>query len=248
MKFTLGLGLTIVLGLGLSSCFDPPEYSNTPEIEFENLVFKETPNLSDADSLILFIKFRDGDGNLGLQPNEVGCNEDQTICYNEKFYFTLVDGGEPVNYKVKRTMPELNLPDFVPPYSCTNWEVISDNPAPPQIPKVIDTVYFELNEDHHNIFVDFLVKQNDGSFEEFDFKTEFEYPGCATSFDGRFPILAKNSDLSLKNPVEGTLRYAMLSTGFKLQFSIKTLKLRIMIQDRLLNESNIIETPEFQFK
>ncbi|MEQ9413763.1 MAG: hypothetical protein RIF39_08025, partial [Cyclobacteriaceae bacterium] len=92
-------------------------------------------------------------------------------------------------------------------------------------------------------FVDFLVKQNDGSFQEFDWRTEF-----CTTYDGRFPILAKNSDLSLKNSIEGTLRYAMLSTGFKLQFSIKTLKLRIMIQDRLLNKSNVIETPEFQFK
>ena len=240
MKFTLGLGLVIVLGLGLSSCFDPPEYSNIPEIEFENLVFKETPDLSDADSLILFIKFRDGDGNLGLQPSEIGCNQDQTICYNEKFYFNFVDCGSPLNYEVKRTNPDLNLPDYVPPFDCTNWELVFDNSSAPQ---VIDTVYFELNPDHYNIFVDFLVKQNDGSFEEFDWRTEF-----CTTYDGRFPILAKNSDLSLNNSIEGTLRYAMLSTGFKLQFSIKTLKLRIQIQDRLLNKSNIIETPEFQFK
>ncbi|MFZ1806019.1 MAG: hypothetical protein WAU36_02290 [Cyclobacteriaceae bacterium] len=241
MKFTLGLGLAIVvLGLGLSSCFDPPEYSNTPEIEFENIVFKETPDLSDADSLILFIKFRDGDGNLGLQPSELGCNEDLSICYNEKFYFKLVEGDQAVNYAVKRANPDLDLPDYTPPFDCTNWELVFDNSSTPQ---VIDTVYFELNPDHYNIFLDFLVKQNDGSFQEFDWRTEF----CST-YDGRFPILAKNSDLSLNNPVEGTLRYAMLSTGFKLQFSIKTLKLRIQIQDRVLNKSNIIETPEFQFK
>lgn len=232
--------MVIVLGLGLFSCFDPPEYSNTPEIEFENIVFKETPNLSDNDSLILFIKFRDGDGDLGLRPNEVGCNQDQTICYNEKFYFTLVEGGETVNYEIKRTNPELNLPDYVPPFDCINWELLFDNSS---VPQVIDTVYFELNPDHYNIFVDFLVKQNDGSFQEFDWRTEF----CST-YDGRFPILAKNSDLSLNNPIEGTLKYAMLSTGFKLQFSIKTVKLRIQIQDRALNKSNIIETPEFQFK
>lgn len=237
--------MLIVLGLGLFSCFDPPEYSNTPEIEFENIVFKETSSLSESDSLILFIKFRDGDGDLGLNAErDNGCTivGSDTICYNEKFYFTLVDGGEPVNYKVKRTMPELNLPDFVPPYSCINWDVVREDGI------VTDTLYFELNENHYNIFIDFLVKQNDGTFEEFDFTTEFEYPGCATSFDGRFPILAKNSDLSLKNPVEGTLRYAMLSSVFKIQFSIKTVKLRIQIQDRALNKSNIIETPEFQFK
>lgn len=242
MKFTLGLGLSIVLGLGLYSCFDPPEYSNTPEIEFENLTFRETPDLSDADSLILYIKFKDGDGDLGLAPGEIGCvDEAQTICYNERFYYKLNSTGEQITYKDKRTNPDLaDLPDYVPPFNCINWELIFDNSTTPQ---VIDTVYFELNPDHYNIFIDFLVKQNDGSFQEFDWRTEF-----CTTYDGRFPILAKNSDLRLKNPVEGTLRYAMLSTGFKLQFSIKTLKLRIQIQDRLLNKSNIIETPEFQFK
>lgn len=238
--------MSIVLGLGLYSCFDPPEYSNTPEIEFENLTFRETPDLSDADSLILYIKFRDGDGDLGLDPEkDNGCVlvGSDTICYNERFYYTIVATGEQLNYKAKRTMPEFaDLPDFVTPYNCINWEVVKEN----EIAK--DTVYFELNENHYNIFIDFLVKQNDGSFKEFDFSTEFEYPGCATSYDGRFPILAKNSDLSLNNPIEGTLRYGMVSSAFKLQFSIKTLKLRIQIQDRLLNKSNIIETPEFQFK
>ena len=93
-----------------------------------------------------------------------------------------------------------------------------------------------------------MIKQNDGSFEVFDWRTEFEYPGCATSYDGRFPILAKNGDLSVQSPVEGTLKYGMVSSAFILQFSIKTLKLRVQIQDRLLNRSNVIETPEFQFK
>lgn len=246
MKFTWGLVLVGVIGLGLFSCFDPPEYSNTPEITFENLVFVETPSLSNADSLILYINFRDGDGDLGLDPEkDNGCKiiNGDTICYNERFYYTLTSTGQPLNYEAKRTIPELSfLPDFVTPYNCTNWEVTTDAGI------VQDTIYFDLNPDHYNIFIDFLVKQNDGSFSEFDFTTEFIYPNCATSFDGRFPILAKNSDLTLKNPIEGTLRYAMLSSAFKLQFSIKTLKLRIQIQDRLLNKSNTIETPEFQFK
>lgn len=231
----------IVLGLGLSSCFDPPEYSNTPEIEFENIAFKETPSSQDADSIILFIKFRDGDGDLGIAPNETAClDEEQTICFNEKFYFQLTSTGEQVTYKDKRENPDLNLPDYVPPFDCINWEIIKDDSSPPQ---PIDTVYFELNPNHNNIFIDFLVKQNDGSFQEFDWRTEL----CST-FDARFPIVAKNSDVSIGNSVEGTLRYAMKSTGFKLLFSIKTLKLRIQIQDRALNKSNIIETPEFQLK
>ena len=240
MKSTWGLVMLVVAGVGLYSCFDPPEYNLTPEIVFENLIFKETPDLSDADSLILFLQFKDGDGNLGLDANrDTGCvvYGSDTVCYNEKFYFTLIETGEPVNYKIKRTRPEFGLPDFVPPYTCINWEVVIENDI------VKDTLFFELNEDHYNIFVDFLVKQNDGSFQELDLRTEL-----CTTYDGRFPILAKNSDLSLLSPVEGTLKYAMVSSAFVLQFSIKTVKLRVQIQDRLLNKSNIIETPEFQFK
>lgn len=241
MKFIWGLGIVIVLGLSLFSCFDPPEYSVVPEIEFERLSFVET---SGVDSLILFIKFRDGDGNLGLDPSENGCYRigSDTVCYNEKFFY-VDENNNPINYKAKRTVPELSsLPDFEPPYSCINWEVVKENDV------VKDTLYFELNPDHYNIFIDFMIKQNDGSFEVFDWRTEFEYPGCATSYDGRFPILAKNGDLSVQSPVEGTLKYGMVSSAFILQFSIKTLKLRVQIQDRLLNRSNVIETPEFQFK
>ena len=244
MKFTWVLVVVIVSGFSMFSCFDPPEYSNTPEIAFENLVFKETPNLSEADSLILFIKFKDGDGDLGLRPSETGCylmNGD-TVCYNAKNFYININDGHFLNYEDKRTKPELGLPDFVQPFNCINWEVVKEDNI------VKDTLYFELNENHHNIFIDFLVKQNDGTFVEFDWTKEFSYPNCGISFDGRFPILAKNGDLSQKNPVEGTLRYSLKSTGFKLLFSIKTLKLRVQIQDRLLNKSNVIETPEFQFK
>lgn len=242
MKFTWGLGIVIVLGLGLFSCFDPPEYSLVPEIEFENLIFKNIADPNAVDSLLLFIKFRDGDGNLGLDPSERACYVigGDTVCYNEKFYY-VDDENNLINYKAKRTVPELSsLPDYVKPFDCINWELAFDDSP---VPQILDTLYFELNENHYNIFVDFLVKQNDGSFEEFDFRTEF-----CTTFDGRFPILAKNQDLSLQNPVEGTLKYSMVSPAFVLQFSIKTVKLRIQIQDRILNRSNVIETPEFQFK
>lgn len=236
----MGLCIVVVFGVGFTSCFDPPEYPVVPEIEFENIVFKDIPDPSEPDSLLLFIKFRDGDGNLGLEPNETGCylSGNDTICFNEKFFYRSVIDGRPLNYAEKRTNPDFaDLPDYVKPFDCINWEIVYDNAGLPT-----DTVYFELNPNHYNIFIDFLVKQADGSFEEFDWREEF-----CTTYDGRFPILAKDKNLSVAGPIEGTLRYAMLSTGFKFQFSIKTLKLRVQIQDRLLNKSNIIETPEFQF-
>lgn len=240
MRITLGFGVLLTLALGAVSCLDPPEYPLTPEIEFENIVFKDVADSSEPDSLLLFLKFRDGDGNLGLEPGENKCYlaGNDTICFNEKFYFISVINSTRLNYKVKRTNPDYDtLPDYEKPFDCLNWEIERNAQGEPT-----DTIYFQLNPNHYNIFVDFLEKQPDGSFTEFDWRKEF-----CTTFDGRFPILAKDKDLSVAGPIEGTLRYAMLSTGFKFQFSLKTVKLRVQIQDRLLNKSNIIETPEFQF-
>jgi hypothetical protein len=61
MKLFKGL-LFFVLIVCLGSCFNPPEFPIVPEIEFSKIEFVD----SDVDSLILTLKFRDGDGDLGL--------------------------------------------------------------------------------------------------------------------------------------------------------------------------------------
>ncbi len=115
----------------------------------------------------------------------------------------------------------------------------------PNYPKVyvlLDTFYCEVNPNFFNITVDFLVKQNDGSFEKFEWATEFcNYNSNAPepSFNGRFPMITKKS---------GTYKYPMLSHIFKPVFSGKTLKLRVQIFDRAFNASNVIETPEFTLR
>jgi hypothetical protein len=48
-----------------------------------------------------------------------------------------------------------------------------------------------------------------------------------------------------EGPLEGSLQYAMVTSGMKSIFSIKTLKLKVRIRDRNLNTSTPIETPEF---
>ena len=103
---------------------------------------------------------------------------------------------------------------------------------------VVDYFYIEENPFHYNFKVEFFVKQNDGSFTEYDFREQF----CET-YDGRFPQLTDNS-----RALEGEINYSMVSTGFLATFSIKTLKLRITVYDRALNKSNIIDTPEFRLE
>jgi hypothetical protein len=101
---------------------------------------------------------------------------------------------------------------------------------------VVDYFYIRENPFHYNFKVDFLIKNNDGSFTEFDFRKEF----CET-YDGRFPLISDDD-----RALEGIINYSMVSSGFFPTFSIKTMKLAITIYDKALNQSNTVETPEFR--
>ena len=66
MKLIKGLGLLSFLAVISGSCFDPPEFPVVPQIEFEKIEFVDSPTASEFDSLNLYIKFKDGDGDLGF--------------------------------------------------------------------------------------------------------------------------------------------------------------------------------------
>lgn len=70
MKGIRGLFLLCFLAISLSSCFDPPEFNDTPEISFDKIQFKEVEGAGTNDSLILYLHFKDGDGDLGLDPDD----------------------------------------------------------------------------------------------------------------------------------------------------------------------------------
>ena len=222
----------VVVAIFLASCADPPLYSNVPEIIFDNIIFRDIADPSAVDSLIVTVRFKDGDGNLGLDASELSAP------YNDKTYFRFLDGTY-VTYKTKRTIAQYDtLPPFSKPYNCINWEIKTVNAK-------LDTFYFQLNPNHYNFFVDFFIKNNDGSYTKFDWLAQFAYPNCGvTSFNQRFPILSK--DLSRKTPLDGSIRNSMESAGFLPLFSIKTLMLKITIQDRALIKSNTITTGDFK--
>lgn len=59
----------------LQSCIDAPDYPDVPQIEYIGLS-SNTMNQSavNEDSLTLFFSFTDGDGDLGLMPNDAATN------------------------------------------------------------------------------------------------------------------------------------------------------------------------------
>lgn len=272
------------LALSLNSCFEEPNFPTTPEIVFNDIFLQVTPSITEADTLVLLIDFKDGNGDLGLGSET---DIDTSDPYHPFTYYQKDGNGglQPVpTFKVgqytvlnppttdkmitNRTRNEtgygslpaydMSLDPGCQPYVVEdllvsdrrkevleNTDVIFDTlEAQEVINGVIvrtpyyhfrDTLYAIPNDNHYNITIDFLVKNNDGTF------TKFDWTSLCENYDGRFPVLSYDEP----QPLEGTIRYKMQSNGWLPLFSIKTMKLRIYIKDRALNKSNVIETPEF---
>lgn len=88
MKASKDLILFCFLGILIGSCFNPPEFSDIPEIDIEKIQFKETPAPADFDTLILYLNFKDGNGDLGFDLLDPIYSENP---FNDSFYF-LADG------------------------------------------------------------------------------------------------------------------------------------------------------------
>jgi hypothetical protein len=266
MRAIRNIILFTLIALGGGSCFEQPEYSDIPQIEFEDMIYKRVDGI---DSLIFSISFTDGNGDLGLEVSETGCalnGDENLICFQNTIHelyqdsesgdYGLIDTGTACIatsgcYNSKFTILK---PDRTP----ITYEDKRTNPAYASLPafekpfncinwQVVlpDTIFVERNPDHYNFEIDFLVQNPNGTtFTEFDFTKEFDFPNCGVSFDGRFPILFSDRPGS---PIEGVIRFGIGSPFLKTQFSLKTLKFRIRIKDRALNRSNPIETPLIAF-
>ena len=243
MKNLLSLSSFLILAvLVASSCYRAPEFPAEPNISFENLQFYDTPS---QDSLVLSINFEDGDGDLGLGPNEI----DQP--YNA-FSFVRLSGGQWLQKSHSDTMPP-----YSPPYSCVNYKLGKIDESNNYFVNYFSSKYSELYKNQppdtfytkpniytDNFLVDFYVKRG-GSYEYFNWVTA-PSSGCGESMNGRFTPLFDNEKPD--KPLSGKIIYAMENFGFIPYFRNDTLKLSVRIIDRSLNVSNRIETPEFYFR
>jgi len=222
MKFYTSLICGFLFLLGMSSCYDEPDFPMEPRlIDFDGgfkqgIKYKDVPNTI-VDSLILRVVFQDGDGNLGLTGDE------PSPILREQFIFQLDENGEFVRYD-----PALE------PFDCTRFSYFNIVGRD----TIQDTIAIEYNPYYYNFEVGLYVKE-DGVFEEFDFRKEL----CRAPLGGRFPLL--KDDFSNTKPLEGVIQYSIASTGLQTRFRNDTLKLTVRIRDRALNESNIIESEAF---
>lgn len=238
------------------SCYDVPHFPDTPSISFNNVEFHDVT--AGGDSLLITINFTDGDGDLGLGDEHIDDvkyrdvdyffdSEDNELTANE--VVTPRDEGKDISefigYPSSENIASLDftkIPPYEYPYSCTYWQI---GPAI-EGEEIGDTVFVIPNENQFNIFVDFLYKgPNESDFVEFDWIGSELFTACGFTIDGRFPVLKDDNDGAA---IEGTLRYAFISAGLLPLFGDKILKLKIQIQDRALNKSEIIETEEFTLR
>ncbi len=216
MKKLLSLGgLSLLLICITVSCFNEPNLGFPPKIDFDKVEFVEAGFL---DSLIVFVKFEDGDGDLGLRG-------DETFPPYQAFDFIRDDSGSLISFGSRPGLPPYNPIDWI-----INPEVSGQ--------VIRDTILIRTNDNHYNYFVEFMVKQAGGNFISLDPRN----PPFFQTFNGRFPLLNRTEEI---RPLAGTLRYGLVSSQFNNLFGTQTIKLRIQIQDRALNRSNTIESVEF---
>lgn len=222
MKYYTTLLSAFVFLLGLSSCYEEPDFALEPYLvgfDGENGIrFIDVPNTI-ADSLILRVEFQDGNGDLGLVSNEA----DPLL--REPYFFLVDEGGNFIQYD----------PDIYGEFNCIDWKV---PPTYIRQDTIRDTIQIEQNPYYYNFEVGLYVKE-DGVFQEFDFLSEL----CRPRLGGRFTHLKE--DFSNTKPLEGVIEYGIASPGLVNLFRNDTLKLTVKIRDRSLNESNIIESRPF---
>ncbi len=213
----------LLIIFGAAACYDKPVLPSTPSIELSEYYFREIPNPngpSFRDSIVVRIRFEDGNGDLGLDANET--NPPYHL------YDMVVTNGDTLRFGDNDTLPA---------YNCFDYEIITRRTSVGDSLVIqADTFYVIRNENHFNFFLTFLIEEN-GQFVEYNTYEKL----CAPPFHGRFFVLNTTRDI---RPLTGELQYGFVSS-FRLQFRFDIIKLRIQIQDRSLNKSNIIETEPF---
>ena len=234
------LGLLFSSFAFISSCVPTTEFPVVPKIEFSNVYFVD----SNTDSLVITLQFQDGDGDLGLSSDQNNYPFHQYNYYSRENGEELnakahrlnqpVSINEAIHYSDKRTGEIDSLPPYAPPYTCTRWRTepfINGTQYP-------DTLYYQRNPNHYNIFVTFLLRDPNTEFEEFD----WDQIGCGVNYHGRFPIMVEDNK---EKAIEGSLTYKIQGVVLGNILDRKIIKLRIYIQDRALNKSMPVESQEF---
>ena len=237
----------------VTACYEPPEYPDNPIISFKDLRFIQVDD--GQDSLILTFNFTDGDGDLGLS-NNVNTNPEDFRPPYHSFNAVFDDEGELILFgDTSIAFPTIlrdpfgfdfqgefeDAPFDLPAYNCKDYAFVIDQEADSLDPDQRDTVLIQENPFANNIIIDFYRKRN-GVNENITSEFSVFNPQCPETFNSRFPVFDESN---IGRSLEGSISYAMLSSGFPFVFSNDSIRLDFHIFDRSLNQSNVVSTPYF---
>lgn len=250
MKLRVAQISIILATLTISGCFDPPEFSEIPYIEYESLRFVEIPadyvipdgGTRPVDSLVLSFSIEDGDGDVGLRDNEsfTPYHSFNLIIDSRDSLVTYTGDFEPPFYTIDPlgTRKPFSEEDNRPGYNCTNYIISSFS----DLGVGQDTFYIQQNEFHYNLHVTILRKRN-GTYSPVNYAEASGNADCAlASFNGRIPIFEEDN---IGRTLKGNISYSMRSSGHKIVLARDTFKIRFYMYDRALHPSNVVETPDF---
>jgi hypothetical protein len=252
LSFLALLGLLLVV-----SCFEPPQYSIIPSIEFENVRTKDVADPNVSDTLIVTVSFKDGDGDLGRNRDT-----ENDPPFNQKWYFRLNpvasceatvtppckkisykdmgNLGDYVKYSTRRTNPNYDtLPPYTKPFNCKNYEILTNGG------QIVDTLYFQYNPREYNFLCDLYVVEA-GVPKKYDWYAGASCPAPREPLYGIFDILASDGNPDLGLPLEGTIAFKIASNSMS-GLKNKVLQFKIRIVDRAGNYSNEVISDNFPF-
>jgi len=228
--------LLLVCLVCIWSCDENLEFPPEPAIAYEGVSW--IPGKNGADSLLLTFSFKDGDGNLGLDPGElnvpfhpfdlvIDANDDLVTFSGEVQppFYTLSPEGIKVPFADE---------DIRGVFDDKNYLLVDS--AATEREAAVDTLLIRRNVFHHNIYLKCLKKSN-GVYEPFD-------AFCAQGVEqivGRFP---QNDPILKQPPPIGKVRFPFSTPNLLKTIKADTLRFQFYIFDRELNQSNLASSPD----
>lgn len=246
MKHSRAIQISLILVILLvDGCFPPPEFPDTPVIEYTSLRYIDYLNSEQStevsDSLILNFDFEDGDGDVGL-------SEEGNYPFHQ--YDLVLDSR---NRLVTISDTSAAPPFFrVDPLGQRYYFSETDNrPAFSECDYIIgaahddglqnDTIFKVDNEFYSNFHIDFFRKRG-GQYEKILFSSAIGGVSCdVVNFNGRIPVF---DDALQGKPMSGNITYSLFSRGFQIVLARDTFKIDFYLYDRALNKSNVASSPD----
>lgn len=241
------LAIMIFVGV-VDSCIKQPDYPNVPQIQLGSFSLRRGTGANFGfDTLVITIKFKDGNGDIGIGQTDLARQDGKYVSpwywvydtTNISNYGYTTDGNPAdlpsntsykfINYKARN----LNFSGITIPatYNCVNW-AIGKNVGSSKV----DTLFITQNSLAYTLNMDLYTRRlTSDPYVYYD-------PGandCSPNeFKAALPDLSNDRKSS---PIEGSFTYKFEYLGFAAKFSGQYLKFNITITDREGNVSNTVE-------